>query len=661
MFFRRPNPKRLSAERRACDLIRRSDLFDSDWYLERYPDVAEAQFDPALHYLRHGAGEGRNPGPWFDTKNYLEALNGELGEQNPLLHYLSHRADVVLTAQQGKKRTYSNFSEFLKFTATNPIIDAPFNEEDRRCFAVMEAIGRFLIKSTWGDECVKISVVMPVRNRAETLLSAITSVLTQNYKNFELIVIDDASEDGSGQIADQAALHDPRIKVHKFEHHVGVCMARNYGLTLASGDIIAYLDSDNSWLNDYLSAAVGAFSLLPDADAIYGAQYIYGDVDVNKVSAVRFGPMNVSLLTQHNYIDLNCFLHRRHIIDTGFRFDVNLNRLVDWDFILKINERFNIVSVPTLYCKYYLHAAANTITKTVPLDASFNKIAHKTGQASTHRVTGGFTRKVCVVIPSYQALDHLKKCICSLHPYKDNEMLEIVIVDNNSDLEVKDYLRTLAGEQIKVIFNDVNYGFSYSVNQAVATASAEADIVLLNNDARLEDSSLEILQGVAYGAADIAMTVPQQICPPESVDISAHVPYATLGLPCDVTLSSHHQNIDSIELFHNGNQVELNFAPFFCVYIKRAVWDLCGGLDYKNGRHYRSDRIMCDYIKLVLRKRIVYTPAAKVHHAVQVSTKELRAESNAATDEYRAMLINNIWPSELMDELDIERRPWQTN
>lgn len=71
-----------------ADLIRESGVFDSDYYLEQYPDVAEAGTDPVAHYLRDGAREGRNPSPMFDTRYYLKNNPGiaQFG-MNPLVHF----------------------------------------------------------------------------------------------------------------------------------------------------------------------------------------------------------------------------------------------------------------------------------------------------------------------------------------------------------------------------------------------------------------------------------------------------------------------------------------------------------------------------------------------------------------------------------------------
>jgi uncharacterized coiled-coil protein SlyX len=72
-------------------LLRKSRLFDGDWYLRRYPDVSKRRMDPVKHYLRYGAKEGRDPGPAFSTSGY-RARHPDVTEVgiNPLVHYLTY-------------------------------------------------------------------------------------------------------------------------------------------------------------------------------------------------------------------------------------------------------------------------------------------------------------------------------------------------------------------------------------------------------------------------------------------------------------------------------------------------------------------------------------------------------------------------------------------
>lgn len=91
-----------------------------------------------------------------------------------------------------------------------------------------------------------ISVVIPVYNVAKYLPQCLDSVINQNYENLEILVVDDGSTDNSGSICDAYAEQDSRIRVFHTENH-GLSAARNYALDRATGDYIAFLDSDD-WL-----------------------------------------------------------------------------------------------------------------------------------------------------------------------------------------------------------------------------------------------------------------------------------------------------------------------------------------------------------------------------------------------------------------------------
>ncbi len=96
---------------------------------------------------------------------------------------------------------------------------------------------------------MKVSVIIPTYNRAELLKRAISSVLVQSYMGFELIVVDDGSEDHTRSILKN--IHDPRLKVI-CQTHRGVSSARNTGILNSSGEIVALLDSDDEWMGDKL-------------------------------------------------------------------------------------------------------------------------------------------------------------------------------------------------------------------------------------------------------------------------------------------------------------------------------------------------------------------------------------------------------------------------
>lgn len=94
---------------------------------------------------------------------------------------------------------------------------------------------------------VKVSIIMPVYNSEKYLSHAVNSILSQDFDDFELILVDDGSPDHSGQVCDDFAKKDARVKViHK--NNGGICSARNAGLDIAQGEYVGFCDNDDEYL-----------------------------------------------------------------------------------------------------------------------------------------------------------------------------------------------------------------------------------------------------------------------------------------------------------------------------------------------------------------------------------------------------------------------------
>ena len=213
-----------------------------------------------------------------------------------------------------------------------------------------------------------VSIIMPVLNRAAIIGDAIASVLAQSHAHFELIIIDDGSTDDLSAALERCP--DPRILLISNARNEGVSAARNRGLDRASGEIIAYLDSDNSWDPDYLAVMVNALADHRGHACAYAGQSIFQAVTSadgagqEERRAIRLCPFNRSRLEERNYIDLNIFVHRRHLMALHGGFDKSLHRLVDWDLILRYTCESPPLMVPALLGAYRAGAADNQITAT---------------------------------------------------------------------------------------------------------------------------------------------------------------------------------------------------------------------------------------------------------------------------------------------------------
>ena len=117
----------------------------------------------------------------------------------------------------------------------------------------------------------EVSVVIPTFNRAEKVCRAVSSVLDQTYRDFEIIVIDDASSDSTVEILKRFG---DRIRIIRRLENKGVSAARNSGIEKAKGRYIALLDSDDYWLPEKLKVQTGFFKENPDA-VISQAQEIW--------------------------------------------------------------------------------------------------------------------------------------------------------------------------------------------------------------------------------------------------------------------------------------------------------------------------------------------------------------------------------------------------
>ncbi len=117
----------------------------------------------------------------------------------------------------------------------------------------------------------QISVIMPAYNAAKTIDSAIGSVLKQTYKDFELIVIDDCSNDNTQELIKSYAESDDRIVLLQNEKNSGVSATRNYGISRAAGKWIAFLDSDDMWREDKLEKQLALLEKIEGAVISYTA------------------------------------------------------------------------------------------------------------------------------------------------------------------------------------------------------------------------------------------------------------------------------------------------------------------------------------------------------------------------------------------------------
>lgn len=136
-----------------------------------------------------------------------------------------------------------------------------------------------------------VSVIMPSFNHAAYIGEAIESVLKQTYTNWELIVVDNFSQDATDQVVEQ--FHDKRIQYVKFNNHGVIAAARNYAASYAVGEYIAFLDSDDIWREDKLVLQLDLF--------IQQAGGLGIGSNIETIGAIKQSYNHFSRLTQKAY------------------------------------------------------------------------------------------------------------------------------------------------------------------------------------------------------------------------------------------------------------------------------------------------------------------------------------------------------------------------
>jgi glycosyltransferase involved in cell wall biosynthesis len=201
-----------------------------------------------------------------------------------------------------------------------------------------------------------VSIVMPCYNGEAFLAEAVDSVLGQTCQDFELIVVDDGSTDGSAAVL---ARYGERIRVLR-QANAGVSAARNAGIAAARGDFIAFLDSDDWWEPDFLAEMVAAMADPRTAIAYCGWQNVGVGEGKPFVPPDYEGPDKMHhLLRFASLWPIHAILIRRSLMPPGVPFNPAYPACEDYDLWLRIAAFHPIRLVPRVLAYYRKHGDAN--------------------------------------------------------------------------------------------------------------------------------------------------------------------------------------------------------------------------------------------------------------------------------------------------------------
>ncbi|MCJ7617299.1 MAG: glycosyltransferase [Desulfobacterales bacterium] len=190
-----------------------------------------------------------------------------------------------------------------------------------------------------------VSIIIPTYNRGWTLKEAIDSVLAQDFTDFELIVADDGSNDNTQDILN--SYKEDIIVLH--QGNKGVSAARNRGIASASGQYIAFLDSDDLWLPQKLSTQVDFFNTNPEALICQTEEkWIRNGIFANPKK--RHRKLSGDIFEQSLYLCLvspSAVMMKRSLFEKTGIFDESLPACEDYDMWLRVSCRYPVFLIDT--------------------------------------------------------------------------------------------------------------------------------------------------------------------------------------------------------------------------------------------------------------------------------------------------------------------------
>jgi glycosyltransferase involved in cell wall biosynthesis len=177
-----------------------------------------------------------------------------------------------------------------------------------------------------------VAVVIPLFDRRHCILDAVDSALAQTYPAVEVVVVDDGSSDGGGELVREQAGTDPRVRV-VFQENRGPSAARNAGVGVTDAPFVTFLDSDDLMVPDRVHLQMDFLSGNPDVDVVVSQERIELTPGIE--------PPEIAMLSLRNeepaFHPISILLERRHLVEVG-GFDERLRIAEDLDLLVRLRD-----------------------------------------------------------------------------------------------------------------------------------------------------------------------------------------------------------------------------------------------------------------------------------------------------------------------------------
>ncbi|MEZ5404969.1 MAG: glycosyltransferase family 2 protein [Verrucomicrobiia bacterium] len=516
------------------------------------------------------------------------------------------------------KRIYSKFQRpFTRVSATS----GTYHRWWLKHQPTLLELARYEKESRHFSYRPKISILLPVyRTPIQDLRAALNSVHHQIYDNWELVIVDDASEDE--KLSQELKLwleKESRFRLENLEKNAGIAQASQQALNLATGEFIGLLDHDDVLEPHALYEVVKLLNRESRADIIYSDEDKINEQ--NELEKPHWKPdWSPDTLLSCNYL-CHFTVLRKSLLNEIEGFRSGFDGAQDYDLFLRATEKTSqIFHIPKIL--YHWRISPNSTAS----DAESKPYAALAGQralteacarrqiacnveidfGTVYRVRREVSplKKIVIIIPMRDGVALTRRCVESLTQKTNYPNYEIVIVDNGSETtEAKQWLK---GVPHRVLHYEKPFNYSAINNYAVEQTDGEW-LLFLNNDTEIIDP-------------DWLMAMAEQVQRPEIGAVGAQLlfPNGTIqhaGIVLGLAGAANHPFAQEKPNYAREIRMIRNWSAVTgaCLMMRREVFQKVGGFDAQNFPIHYSDVDLC----LRIRQAgywIVYTPYARLMH-----------------------------------------------
>ena len=285
----------------------------------------------------------------------------------------------------------------------------------------------------------EISVVLPVYNGEKYLKQAVDSILNQTFKDWELIIIDDCSTDNTLELAMEYQNYDERIKVFHNEKNRKLPGSLNKGFEFAKGNFLTWTSDDNIYELD-------AFDTMYQFIKNNNCGLVYCDMSIidENNTIIGYQKKEKNSLYFNNCIGA-CFLYSKEVLKEVGTYNENLFLVEDYEYWLRISEKYNIKRIPRVLYKYRIHSKSLTGTRLMDIKKALYKMRIQYLDFILSRIQYDYKNKLFVEMFLYE---------------KDNKLIKKFWKDGRMPKEVKWVMNkcNIDNKKKYIIFGAGEYG-----------------------------------------------------------------------------------------------------------------------------------------------------------------------------------------------------------